>query len=372
MQKVEMKESVDESKFQRVVFDRGSGKSFQKEVNRKVNDYFRKNNIPTTANTHMVIKSAIIIAGWAGTYGLILFSGWEPWILLSLALLHGFFMAMLGLNVGHDAIHGSYSKIPWVNKMLGLSFNLVGANDYVWSISHNIVHHSYTNIPDHDEDLNQPSFLRIEPTQKLRKIHRFQHVYAYFLYGLATIMWVFVKDYKKFFQRKLGGHYRKTFPRKEIFRLFFYKILYYFLFLALPMVLIDLPWYSILGGFFLAHFVGGFIMAVIFMLAHIVEETSYPLPTVDGKVNLTWADLQMYTTCNFAVDNKLVNNLFGGLNFQIEHHLFPKVCHIHYPAIHNMVRETAREHGLPYLEHPTFFGAVSSHTRALRKFGKVA
>lgn len=365
------KSHSDKQNFQRVIFDRPSTNSFQKDVQNRVAQHFEAEGHSVKANSEMVLKTVLSIAGWLGTYLLILFSGWNLWVLLGMAMLHGFFTAMMGLNIGHDAIHGSYSKSKGLNKFLGLTFNMVGANDYVWGISHNIVHHSFTNIPNHDEDIRQPAFLRIEPTQKLLKIHRFQYIYAFFLYGLATLSWVFIKDYVKFFQHQLGGHYRKTFPKKEIARLFFFKILYYILFLALPILLLPYPWYGVLLGFFVAHFVGGFTMAVIFMLAHIVEETSYPIPDEDGKLGLSWADLQMHTTANFAVHNRAVNYLFGGLNFQVEHHLFPKVCHVHYPEISKIVRQTASDHDLPYLEHKTFFGAIASHTRALKNFGRV-
>lgn len=364
------KSKAKKSNFQKVIFDRPTGNSFQKDVQHRVNEYFRANGHSVKANSEMVLKTILSISGWVATYLLILFSGWNPWILLALAMTHGFFMAMIGLNVGHDAIHGSYSKSKKINRFLGLTFNIVGANDYVWNISHNIVHHSYTNIPEHDEDINQPAFLRVEPTQKRYKIHRFQYIYAYFLYSLATLSWVFVKDYVKFFQRRLGGHYRASFPKREIARLFLYKIAYYIVFLAIPILVLPFPWYYTLIGFTASHLVSGFTMAVIFMLAHIVEETAYPEPQKDGKIGYSWAELQMHTTANFAIRNRVVNYLFGGLNFQVEHHLFPAICHVHYPLISKIVKQTALEHNLPYLEHPTFFGAIASHTRAMKNFGR--
>ena len=354
---------------EKVTFEKLQDDGFQKDVKRRVDEYFATNNLSKNANFEMVFKTLFILGGWMGTYALIITNTVTPMGMLVLALIHGFFTAMIGLNIGHDAIHGSYTSNPNVNKRIGLFFNLVGANDYVWSISHNIVHHTYTNIPHHDEDIKQPPVLRIEPTQDLWWIHRFQHIYAFLLYSFASISWVFVKDYVKFFQHQLGGHYRKTFPRKEIFRLFFYKAIYYTTFLVVPLILVDLPWYFILLGFIAAHLVEGFTMAIIFMLAHIIEGTEYPEPNENGRIELPWADFQMHTTANFAIKNPVVNYLFGGLNFQVEHHLFPKVCHVHYPKIAGIVKETAKDHGLPYLEHKTFFGAIASHTRVLKKFG---
>lgn len=354
---------------QKVIFDKLTQDSFQKDVSARVDDFFQSKKISKTANGEMVFKTVWILTGWIATYAMIMSNLFAPWVMLLFALGHGFFTAMIGLNVAHDAIHGSYTKSPKKNKRLGLSFNFIGVNDYVWNISHNIVHHTYTNIPEHDEDIEQVPILRLQPNQDLWKIHRFQYIYAFFLYSLSTFFWVLIKDYKKFFQHQLGGHFRKSFPKKEMVRLFAYKAFYYFMFLAVPILVLDLAWYWILVGFLASHLLEGFTVAVIFMLAHIIEGTKFPEPGEDGKVNMPWADLQMHTTANFAIKNKVVNYLFGGLNFQIEHHLFPKVCHVHYPEIAQIVKSTAKEHNLPYIEHETFFGAIASHIRFLKKYG---
>jgi linoleoyl-CoA desaturase len=353
----------------KISFDKAVAINFHKDVRSRVDEYFRTNQISSKANRKMVVKTVLILLGWLMTYLLIISNLISPWGMFILALVHGFFTAMIGLNIGHDAIHGSYSRNPVINRWIGLSFNLIGANDYVWNISHNIVHHTYTNIPHHDEDIHQIPLLRMEPTQELWWIHRFQHIYAFGLYCLASLSWVFVKDYVKFFQHQLGAYYRKTFPVKEIIRLFFFKALYYSIFLVIPLLVIDLPWPWILIGFFAAHFIEGFTIAIIFMLAHIIEGTTFPEPSPEGHVKMSWAEMQMHTTSNFATSNSLVNYLFGGLNFQVEHHLFPKVCHIHYPKISSIVKQTAIDHNVPYLEQKTFLGAISSHIRTLKNFG---
>jgi len=357
---------------QKISFGKAITKSFHQDVREQVDVYFKQNQLSRGANAEMIIKSTLILTTWVGTYILIVFNLVSPGMMLALAMLHGFSVALIGMNIGHDAIHGAYSTNSRVNKILGLSFNMVGANDYVWNITHNIVHHTYTNMPHYDEDIQQIPILRMDPTQDLKPIHRFQYIYAYFFYCLAMISWVFVKDYVKFFQHQIGPHFRKDFPRKEIFRLFLYKSIYYTLFLIIPLVVIDLAWYWILFGFVISHFVGGFTLAIIFMLAHIIEGTEFPEPDTDGKVDMPWANFQMHTTSNFATNNRVVNYLFGGLNFQTEHHLFPKVCHVHYPKISHIVKETAKKHGLPYLVQDTFFGAIASHTRLLKKFGRPA
>jgi len=291
--------------------------------------------------------------------------------MLVIVMFHGFFTAMVGVNIGHDAIHGAFSKNSKTNKFFGLAFNFIGANDYTWEIMHNIVHHTYTNIPDYDGDIEQVPILRIEPTQKLMKIHRYQYIYAFFLYCFGTLTWVFIKDYKKFFQHQLGGYYRETFPKNEIYRLFAYKILYYSVFVVAPYFVIDLPWYYILIGFLMGHFVEGLTLALLFMLAHITEGVDFPIPNDEGKINMPWADFQMYTTSDFGVKSWATNFFSGGLNLQVEHHLFPQVCHIHYPKIADIVKQTAKDHNLPYTEHRSFLSAVASHIRVLKKFGTV-
>ncbi|MFT6054781.1 MAG: linoleoyl-CoA desaturase [Roseivirga sp.] len=366
---LEKKATDHQAPLKKILFKKLTLDGFQKDVHNRVEKYFKDNEISKNANPSMVFKTVWVMAGWVATYALILSGLVSPWVMLILALGHGFFSAMIGLNIAHDAIHGSYTKSSKLNHLLGLSFNFMGANDYVWKISHNLVHHTFTNIPEHDGDIEQPPILRLQPNQDLWWIHRFQHVYAYFLYSLATLSWVLSKDYKKFFQHQLGGHYRKDFPTKEIVRLFTYKAIYYVMFLVIPLVVIDLAWYWIIFGFVASHLLEGFSVAVIFMLAHIIEGTSFPEPSEKGDVGMSWAELQMHTTANFAIENKLVNYLCGGLNFQIEHHLFPKVCHVHYPKIAQIVKETAKDHDLPYIEHKTFFGAIASHTRFLKQFG---
>ncbi len=357
---------------QKISFGKAEAPSFHQDVRERVDEYFKQNDLSKGANFEMKLKTFLILTLWAGTYLLIIFQLVTPPVMLILAMLHGFSMALIGMNIGHDAIHGAYSKNSRVNKILGLSFNMVGANDYVWNITHNIVHHTYTNMPHYDEDIQQIPILRMDPTQELKPIHRFQYIYAFFFYCLATISWVFVKDYVKFFQHQIGPYYREKFPRNEIVRLFLHKALYYAVFLVIPFLVLDLAWYWILLGFVASHFVSGFTLAIIFMLAHIIEGTAFPEPNVEGKMDMPWADLQMYTTCNFAINNRVVNYLFGGLNFQAEHHLFPKVCHVHYPKISKIVKQTAQKHGLPYLTKDTFFGAIASHTRLLKAFGRPA
>jgi linoleoyl-CoA desaturase len=251
-----------------------------------------------------------------------------------------------------------------------MPFNIVGASEYMWSIMHNVVHHTYTNIEGHDDDIEVVPILRLSPYQHYKRVMRYQHVYAFFLYMLTTLSWVFVKDYRKFFQKQIGNYDNKTHKKREYFFLFFYKALYYFLFILLPFILMDFAWWQVLLGFVVLHLVEGFTLAIIFVLAHVVEGPEFPSPDEQGVVSYNWAIHQLRTTSDFARKSKLVSFLCGGLNFQVEHHLFPRICHVHYEALSEIVKETADEFKVPYHEQPTFFSAVASHYRLLRRLGQ--
>jgi len=317
----------------------------------------------------MWTKTIIFLAGFFGLYLLIISNYFTVWIMLPMAITLGMFNAFVGFNICHDAIHDSFSSNKSVNKILSILFHFVGASPYVWGITHNLVHHNFTNIPGHDEDIEiAPGLIRIADEDPVNRIQRFQHWYAFPLYSLASLSWVFRKDYKKFFQTKIGHHETKH-PKIEYFNLFFFKALYYFLFIALPLLVLDISWWQFIIGFIAMHIAQGLTMGLVFQLAHVVEGTDFPLPDDSGNMEEAWAEHQMRTTANFAANSSVAAFFLGGLNMQIEHHLFPKICHIHYRNIGKIVRQTAAEFNIPYIENHTFTGALRSHYRMLKKFG---
>lgn len=351
-----------------------TGKSeFFATVRKRVDAYFKDNNISKNANAAMWAKTAFFLSGLVILYALIISNQFTPPVMLGLAILLGMFAAFIGFNVCHDAIHGSFSANPAVNKVLGLVFNVIGANAYVWSITHNVVHHTYTNIPGHDEDIEvAPGLIRLSPDEKVTWMQQYQHFYAFLLYGLASLSWVFRKDFKKFFQKKIGQYDNSTHPKGEVFNLFFFKGVYYILFLVIPLLVLDITWWQFIIGFVAMHLAEGLVLGLVFQLAHVVEGTEFPSPDDKGNIEEAWAVHQMRTTANFARKSWMANFLCGGLNFQIEHHLFPRICHIHYRPVSDIVKKTAEEFGLPYIESETFTGAIASHYKMLRKFGKEA
>jgi linoleoyl-CoA desaturase len=354
----------------KIRFSKAKQFDFYSTVNKRVEDYFVLNRISKHGNPEMWFKILFYLGTIITAYLLLILRENSLQIQFMLWVVLGFFSAFIGLNICHDAIHGALSKNKAVNSFFGYAFNILGANAYMWNIMHNIVHHTYTNIDGHDEDIETIPLLRMSPHQKLWRIHRYQHWYAFLFYGLASISWVFIKDYAKFFKKKIGNYDNKKHPPIEYFNLFFFKAIYYVLFLVLPLILIDAAWWQILLGFCALHFVEGITLAVIFMLAHVVEETHYPLPNDQGNMNNTWAVHQLYTTADFGRENRVLNFICGGLNFQIEHHLFPRICHVHYRNISEIVKSTSKEYNLPYNDNPSFVCAIKSHIQLLKKLGR--
>lgn len=344
---------------------------FYPTVRRRVEAYFTQRALSPHANGAMWAKASFFLVGYVLLYGLIMSNQFGTWSMLGMAIVLGMFAAFIGFNVSHDGLHGAFSSYSWVNRWLGNSFYLLGANPYVWKITHNIVHHTYTNIPGHDEDIElAPGLVRLDPREELRSWHRYQQWYTFPLYALASLSWVFRKDYVKFFKSQIGHHDNSAHPPSEYLKLFASKAIYYAFFLVFPFLVLELAWWQILIGFTLMHLAEGLVLGLVFQLAHAVEGTDFPLPNEQGDIQNAWAIHQMHTTANFAPRSALAAFLCGGLNRQIEHHLFPKVCHIHYPAIATIVKETAHEFGLPYLENESFGSALASHFRLLQKLGR--
>ncbi|MCU0428742.1 MAG: acyl-CoA desaturase [Cytophagaceae bacterium] len=358
------------SKIIKVRFVDKNKSEFYATLKERVDSYFKQNNLSKNANGLMYFKSFFFLGGVFLFYGLIISNQFSAMTMLGFAVLLGMFKAFVGFNVSHDAIHGSYSSDDRINKLMGYSFNIIGASKSVWNVSHNIVHHTYTNIPGHDEDLEiAPGLVRVSEHDKKYWIQRFQHVYAFMLYGLASLSWVFRKDYVKFFSKTIGHHDNTHHTVEDYIDLFLFKILYYVNFIVLPLVFLDITWYQFIIGFLCMHIAEGLVLGLVFQLAHVVEGAEFPEPNEQGNIEEAWAVHQMKTTANFACESWLASFLCGGLNMQVEHHLFPKVCHTHYPKLSKIVRETAREFNVPYIENKTFIGALKSHYLMLRHYG---
>jgi linoleoyl-CoA desaturase len=344
-------------------------RDFAREVKARVNDYFEQRGLSRHANAEMISKTVVLVALYFGSYGLII-SGLFPlqgmWFL---CFMMGIGMAGIGFSVTHDALHGAYSANPRINRLIGYLFDTLGANGYIWKITHNGIHHTYTNIRGYDEDLEVSPLIRLSPHTPYKPIHRFQHAFAFVAYSMATVFWVFVKDYKYFLQKDLGPYRDKKHPRSEWMSLIISKTLYYAFMIVVPLVVLDVTWWQFLIGFLTVHLTAGLILGIVFQLAHVVEPTAH-LPEDEAKsLKGAWMLYQMRTTSNFARGNRLLSWYVGGLNYQIEHHLFPRVCHVHYRNLSPIVERLAAKHGVPYNDCPTLWQAIRSHYRMLKRLG---
>lgn len=352
-----------------------SGRQFYTEARKRVDAYFKENGISKHGNWNMYLKTIFMFSLYFVPYFLLVFNVFDHkglWYLMS--VLMGCGMAGIGLCVMHDANHGSYSRNTKFNDLLGfMSLNILGGHAMNWKIQHNVIHHTYTNVHEFDEDIAPPGFMRFEPHSKRKWIHKFQFLYAWFFYGLMTMMWITTKDFKQVFRYHKGGHLKAagTTLAKQLSIVIVSKLAYY-AYMLLPFFLVkEMTFWNWLLGFLTVHYIAGLGLALIFQPAHVVEETEFPTP-VDG-VNLenSWAEHQMRTTMNFGNGDPVFSWLVGGLNFQVEHHLFPTICHIHYPKISKILKQTAEEFNVPYNSRKTFVGALWSHGTMLWRLGRV-
>lgn len=359
--------------FQDVKFSRDhEQRAFSVTLRQRVNDYFQSRNISKHANTAMVVKTIVLVGLFALAYATIV-GGWvqNPWLVLSVWCVLGIITAGIGFSVMHDANHGSYSQNKYVNKIIGAVIIFIGGYSPTWKLQHNVLHHSFTNVHGMDEDIDSGKLLRFSPDQERLSFHRFQHIYAWFLYSLMTHMWITTKDFKQLIRYKNNGLLEQqgySF-NKAMAGLIGTKVFYHSYMLVVPLVFAPSAWWITLIGFVVMHFILGFLLGCVFQTAHVMETSAFPHVDETGNLENNWAVHQLLTTTNYAPNNRLLSWFVGGLNYQVEHHLFPNICHIHYRDISKIVKETAEEYKLPYYTLPSFRSALLIHHRMLRALG---
>lgn len=345
--------------------------SLHSDLKHRVQAYFEQNNIKQTGGSKILTKAIILVGLLCATYiHLIVF---QPvwWIgILECALL-GILVASIGFNVMHDGGHGSFSEKRGMNKIASWSASMLGVSQFMWSMKHNTIHHTYTNVDGVDDDIEIGIMMRMAPTQDHLKFHKFQHIYFVGLYMLMYVFWVFYSDYYKYFTQKIGAFPLKKMSTMDHIQFWLVKIWHLAVFIVVPIAVYG--FWAWLVGFLMMSFVGGFILSIVFQLAHTVEDAEFPMPNEEtNKLPDEFAAHQIKTTANFATNNKFISWFVGGLNFQVEHHLFPKISHVHYPAINKIVIEVCKDHNLNYIEYPTMTSAVKAHVGFLKEMGKAS
>ena len=353
-------------------FSRKESKMFFQTLNQRVNQYFKEKKIAKTGNWKLYLKTIVMFTILIAPFVLILSLNISDWFKLLLTILIGIGMAGVGMNVMHDGNHGSFSKYPWINKLMGSSIYMLAGNVFNWKIQHNILHHTYTNIKDHDEDLEAGVVLRFSKHAEWKPHHRFQHLYFVLLYGLLTLKWAIISDFVKLtrYQEMNISYANSRSLSYQWVGLIISKIVYFSFWIVLPIFVFNIVWWKVLVGFFVMHYTAGLILSLVFQLAHVIGEADMPLPdSKTGDMKNSWAVHQLKTTVNFSTKNRIINWFTGGLNHQIEHHIFPHISHIHYTKISKIVKQTACEFNLPYNEYKTTRSAIFSHFKFLKQMG---
>lgn len=342
--------------------------AFFTELKRRVADHFEAEGLDPRDQPAMYLKTAVILAWLVGTYLLLLFVASTWWMVVPLAISAGLAMAAVGFNIQHDGGHGAYSRRPWVNRTMALTMDAIGASSYVWHWKHNIVHHTYVNIAHVDSDIDLGFLGRLAPNQRWRAAHRFQHLYLWPLYAFLALKWIFVDDFRDLAVGRVGT---QKLPRPSPPRLagiLGMKLFFFGFALILP--LFFKPVAGVLLAFLVATLTLGFVTSLVFQLAHVVDDAEFPIPDpANHRMEQDWAVHQLQTTVDFARENRVLTWFLGGLNFQVEHHLFPKVCHLHFPALSRIVEATCADFGVRYRAYPTVREAVRAHASWLLEMG---
>ena len=345
-----------------------SDKEFYTELKKRVHLKMKKSGRRERDCPQMYLKTAIILATFAVSYGLLVFGSWVWWQALPLAVILAMATAGIGFNIMHDASHHAYSNRPWINRLAAKSVDFVGGSSYLWYWKHVVFHHSYANIVDYDTDIDLGGLGRLSPHHKRLPIHRMQHWYLWFLYGVLVIKWTLFDDFRVAIRGRIGKHHYPRLKGQSLVVFLLGKVVFLTMAFGIPLYFHSLGTVALFYG--IIAFIVGVVLSVVFQLAHAVEDAQFPLPQT--PMDNAWAIHQVETTVDFARHSPAAYWLLGGLNFQIEHHLFPRMCHINYPLIAPVVEQTCRDFGIKYTAHDTFRQGLASHFRWLRFMGAAA
>jgi linoleoyl-CoA desaturase len=342
--------------------------SFQHELRRRVSAHLRAIGRPERGGGRMHAKTALILASFACSYSLLVFVAAAWWQALPLAIVLALSTVAIGFNIMHDANHGAYSNHRWLNRAMGMSLDMVGGSSHFWQWKHNVFHHTFVNVVGYDTDINLVGLGRLTPHHPHLWFHSWQHLYVWFLYGAMVVKWHLYDDFRLALTGRMAQH---TVPRPSGSQWLVFlggKLVFISLAFVIPLLLH--PAWAVAATYLVVAVVVGIVLAVVFQLAHCVEAADFPTELGAGRMATAWAVHQVETSVDFARDSGAACWLLGGLNFQIEHHLFPRICHVNYPAIAPLVEQTCREFGVKYKYNQTFLSALRSHVAWLRTMGR--
>lgn len=353
---------------ERIKFTQKRG--FRKALNQRVDAYFEESSLSQRDNPQMYLKTLIIVLWLFSDWAFVLFAPVIFPIRLLGCIVLAIALAAFSFNVGHDANHNAYSSNPNINRALGITYDFIGLSSFLWRYRHNYLHHTYTNILGHDVEIHGDGVVRMVPEQEHLSVYRFQKFYIWALYLVIPFYWFMNDVYLVLSKGKYHDHKIPPFHPIEFISLLIIKVLWLGYVFGLPLALgFSIP--EVLIGASVTYMTYGIVVCTIFMLAHVVESTEFLTPDPEsGAIDDEWAICQIRTTANFATNNAFWNWFCGGLNHQVTHHLFPNICHIHYPQLESIVRDVCREFDVDYKVYPTFKAAIASNYRWLDTMGK--
>ena len=344
-------------------------RNFRKTLNERVNAYLSDNHLPARDLPAMYLKTAIMLAWWLATYLLLLLGGFPPLVNVVLCVVWAMSIAAVGFNVMHDANHSGYSDHPLLTRLISLSAEMLGMSGFRWRTKHNVWHHTYTNIAGYDDDVEAFGLMRLTPREPWKPLYRGQAWYFPVIYSFIGFDFIMRDFMMVFFGKSDADHVYPKMSAADKITFWGGKLFYFTIMFALPLLVF--PWWQVLIGFFIVMLAVGLIIAVVFQLAHITAVADFPEPVGDPlHIENEWAIHEVQTTVDFAPRNRLLSFYIGGLNYQVEHHLLPHICHLNYPRLAPIVRETCEEFGICYNVRPTWRGAFVDHWRELRLLGR--
>src|SRR5262249_5601159 len=318
----------------------------------------------------LLVKALILVSLVVGSYAAILVIG-KGWILIPLGVVFAVSALLLAINVGHDASHDAVFKSRLLNFILHRAcFLLTGINGYLWRMRHLNSHHLFPNVNGSDTDIDENPVMRLSPNQPWRWHFQFQHIYGPFMYLFAASHTTWWGDFVYLSKKNLANMTDIKHPWYEYILFFLSKLAYVAIVLVIPMLVLEIPWWQVVLGYLFVKCVASLLFVFLLIGTHFSDLADFPVPDEKtGSVGRTWAEHNMATACDWSPHSLLAHFISGGVNAHASHHLFPDVCHTHYPAIAKLIERSAQEFGVPY-NRVSMWGMVRSHFLFLYQLGR--
>jgi linoleoyl-CoA desaturase len=339
-----------------------------RQIRQRSEAYFKENHCSKFADANFGIKIAVTLLLTVVGYGGIFYA--TSYLFLAVSyLLFGFAAILISINLGHDAAHGAVTGNKAIDDIIfRIVFSLQGLSGYLWQIRHNNSHHVFPNVYENDSDMELGGLILFDPNEGVKKFHKYQYLYAPFLYQFATLVLLFYQDYEMLERREHGNLLINNIPIAEWIKFFLAKIVHLTLYLVFPLVFSSFSWGYVLLAYLTMHFIVSSFMMFTFVISHHVMEVDYVAPEKENTlVGDAWIHHQIVTTIDFNENSRLANFIFGGFNLHIAHHVFPEINHTHYPALTKIIKDVLTENDLDWYKSFHFFKGCRSHIQHLRR-----